>query len=205
MIAVSYLKSKFSKLDTIKKINESIASLIHVDLMDGTYVENDNLCDYLTGLEHTKKPLDIHLMVNNPLNFIDELAKLNTKLITFHLDSEDNPFEVIEKIKSYGIKVGIALSPNDNLNNLDKFYEYIDYVLIMSVIPGVGGQEFIPEVIDKIKDLQSKNIMIGIDGGINNKTIKYLKNYKIDIIVSGSYICMNDDFDNQIKELKKVL
>lgn len=202
MIAVSFLKSKFNKEDTIKKIDESTASLIHVDLMDGIYVKNNNLLDCLNGLKNTKKPLDVHLMVSNPLSFIDEVANLNTEIITFHLDSNDNPIEVIKKIKSYNIKIGIALNPKDNVSILDNYYELIDYVLIMSVVPGLGGQEFIPSTIEKIDFLQNKGILLGIDGGINDQTIKYLKKYKIDIIVSGSYVCMSDDFNKQIESLK---
>lgn len=201
MIAVSFLKSKFNKLDTIKKIDKSKASLIHVDLMDGIYVENNNLDNYLEGLVNTTKPLDVHLMVDNPLKYINDLAKLNTKIITFHLDSSDNPLEVIDKIKQYNIKVGIAINPEDNISILDDYYNLIDYVLIMSVVPGLGGQEFIKEVLDKVKLLQDKNVLLGIDGGINNETIKYLKDYRIDIVVSGSYVCMSDNYNKQIDEL----
>ena len=103
MIAVSFLKSKFNKLETIKKIDQSNASLIHVDLMDGLYVNNSNIENYLEGLYNTNKQLDVHLMVNNPLKYIDDIAKLNTKIITFHLDSLDNPYEVIKKIKDNNI------------------------------------------------------------------------------------------------------
>ena len=201
MIAVSFLKSKFNKLETIKRIDQSNASLIHVDLMDGLYVNNSNIENYLEGLHNTNKQLDVHLMVNNPLKYIDDIAKLNTKIITFHLDSLDNPYEIIKKIKDNNILVGIAINPSDNLNILEKYYDLIDYVLIMSVVPGLGGQEFIKEVLDKVKLLQDKNILIGIDGGINNETIKYLEDYKIDIIVSGSFICMSDNYNEQIEKL----
>jgi len=204
MIAVSFIKSKFNKLETIKKIDESNAQFIHVDLMDGEYVNNSNIENYLEGLENTTKPLDVHLMVNKPLKYVDELAKLNTKIITFHLDSLDNPLEVINKIKSYNIQVGIAVNPSDDISILDNYYDLIDYVLVMSVVPGKGGQEFIKDVLDKVEFLQDKNILLGIDGGINNETIKYLKDYKVDIIVSGSYVCMNDNFNEQIEKLNIV-
>lgn len=204
MIAVSFIKSKFNKLETIKKIDESNAEFIHVDLMDGEYVNNSNIENYLEGLENTIKPLDVHLMVNKPLKYVDELAKLNTKIITFHLDSLDNPLEVINKIKSYNIQVGIAVNPSDDISILDNYYDLIDYVLVMSVVPGKGGQEFIKDVLDKVEFLQDKNILLGIDGGINNETIKYLKDYKVDIIVSGSYVCMNDNFNKQIEKLNIV-
>ena len=198
MISVSYLKSKHNKLDTIKRIDESKADFIHVDLMDGLYVENKNFTieEVIYDLKDTNKSLDIHLMVNNPIIYIDELAKLKPSIITFHLDSTDNPKEVIELLQDYNIKVGIAINPDEDINILNDYYELIDYVLIMSVHPGLGGQSFIPSVLDKVNYLEDKNLLIGIDGGINNKTRKCCD--EADIIISGSFICMSDDYNKQI-------
>lgn len=205
MIGVSYLKSKFNKSDTIKMIDESIADFIHVDLMDGVYVENNNFTidEVINDLKDTHKPLDIHLMVNKPEIYIEELAKLKPYMITFHLDGTDKQKEVIELLRDYNIKVGIAINPSDDINILENYYDLIDYVLVMSVVPGKGGQSFIPSVLDKINVLENKNIMIGIDGGINSESVNYLKEYKIDIIISGSYVCMSDNFNEQIGSLKK--
>jgi len=205
MIGVSYLKSKFNKSDTIKMVDESIADFIHVDLMDGVYVENNNFTidEVINDLKDTHKPLDIHLMVNKPEIYIEELAKLKPYMITFHLDGTDKPKEVIELLRDYNIKVGIAINPSDDINILENYYDLIDYVLVMSVVPGKGGQSFIPSVLDKINVLENKNIMIGIDGGINSESVNYLKEYKIDIIISGSYVCMSDNFNEQISSLKK--
>lgn len=206
MIGVSYLKSKFNKEKTIKLIDNSLADFIHVDLMDGIYVENNNFTidEVINDLKNTNKPLDIHLMVNNPEIYIYELAKLKPFMITFHLDGTDKPKEVIELIKEYNMKVGIAINPDETIDILNDYYSIIDYVLIMSVYPGKGGQSFIPNVLEKIKMLENKNVMIGIDGGINEETIKYLKNYKIDIIISGSYICLSDNYNEQINKLKYI-
>ena len=203
MIAVSYLKSKFSKEETIKKIDASIADFIHVDLMDGIYVGNNNFTieDVINDLKNINKPLDIHLMVKEPIKYIDDLAKLKPDIITFHLDSTTDPLNVIELIKDYNIKVGIAINPNEDISILNNYYDLIDYVLIMGVYPGKGGQTFIKEVLQKIKFIESYKILIGIDGGINSETIDYLKDYKIDIIISGSYVCMNDDYNKQIRNL----
>ena len=203
MISVSYLKSKYSKKETINKIDESIADMIHVDLMDGLYVENKNFTidEVINDLKDTKKPLDIHLMVNNPEIYIDDLAKLNPYAITIHLDS--NKDEVINLIKDYNIKVGIAINPDEDINVLDGYIDIIDYVLIMSVVPGKGGQTFIKEVLNKVTLLNNKNILIGIDGGINSESITNLKEYKIDNIISGSFICISDDYNKQIEILKK--
>lgn len=205
MISVSYLKSKFNKADTIKLIDNSNADCIHVDLMDGIYVENNNfeIDEVINDLKDVIKPLDIHLMVKNPENYINDLAKLHPLIITFHLDSTNVPLEVINLIKDYNIKVGLAINPNEDASIINDYIELIDYVLIMSVCPGKGGQKFIPEVLDKISLLNNKNILLGIDGGINDKTINYLREYKIDNIISGSFICMSDDYNKQIDLLKK--
>lgn len=207
MISVSYLTSKFNKNDTIKKIDESTADMIHVDLMDGLYVENNNFTieEVINDLKNTFKPLDIHLMVNAPQKYIEKLALLNPYMITFHLDSTSKPNEVIELIKENNIKVGIAINPDEDVSILNDYLELIDYVLIMSVVPGRGGQSFIKDVLHKVKMLENKNILIGIDGGINEESIKYLKDYKIDNIISGSYICMNDYYNKYIDILRQNL
>jgi len=204
MIAVSYLKSKYEKAETIKLINNSNADLIHVDLMDGLYVQDKNFTidEVINDLKNTQKPLDIHLMVKNPEIYIRELALLKPFAITFHLNSTENPKDVIELIKDYNIKVGIAINPSDDISILNEYLNLIDYVIIMSVVPGKGGQAFIKEVLNKIEYLKDKNVLIGIDGGINEESINYLTDYKIDIIISGSFVCMSDNFNKQIDVLK---
>ncbi len=205
MIAVSYLKSKYPKKDTIKLIDESIADFIHVDLMDGIYVDNNNFTidEVLQDLKNTSKELDVHLMVENPENYVKELATLNVWMITFHLNGSKNPLEMINLVKSYGIKVGIAINPFEDVHILDEFLPLIDYVLVMSVVPGKGGQKFMMEVLSKITYLKNYKVLIGIDGGINSETIFYLKDYAIDNIISGSFVCMSDNYNKAIESLKK--
>ena len=204
MIAVSFLKSKYERGETLQKIMASDADLIHVDLLDGIYAGENNLQidELVKELANTEKKLDIHLMVKEPLEYIKQLINLNIWAITFHLDATSNPKEIIEYVKSHNIKVGIAINPDEDIHILDKYFDLIHYVLIMSVYPGKGGQEFIPDVLEKIPYLYDKNVLIGIDGGINNNTIKYLAGYQVDNIVSGSFICMSDDFNKQINLLK---
>lgn len=204
MIAVSFLKSKYERGETLQKIMASDADLIHVDLLDGIYAGENNLQidELVKELANTEKKLDIHLMVKEPLEYIKQLINLNIWAITFHLDATSNPKEIIEYVKSQNIKVGIAINPDEDIHILDKYFDLIHYVLIMSVYPGKGGQEFIPDVLEKIPYLYNKNVLIGIDGGINNNTIKYLDGYQVDNIVSGSFICMSDDFNKQINLLK---
>ena len=204
MIAVSFLKSLYSRSETIKKIDESKADLLHVDLLDGIYAGENNLPidDLLKELTNTKKMLDFHLMIREPLEYIKKIVNLNIWAITFHLNATTSPLEIIEYIKNNNIKVGIAINPDEDIHILDKYLDIIDYVLIMSVYPGMGGQKFIPEVLSKIPYLYNKNVLIGIDGGINDESIKYLKDYQIDNIVSGSFVCLSDDYNKQIDKLK---
>ncbi len=205
MIAVSYLKSILSKKETIEKIDNSLADYIHVDLMDGEYVpeKNFNIDEVIDDLKGTTKPLDIHLMVNSPEIYIDKLAKLKPLNITIHLNSSQNMLETINMIKEYNINAGIAINPNEDIKELDNYLDVIDYILIMSVYPGKGGQSFIKEVLNKIDYIKDKNKTIGIDGGVNEEVITILKDYPLDIIVSGSYVCMSDDYNKQILKLKE--
>lgn len=208
MISVSYLKSKLNINDTIKKINNTTCNYLHVDIIDETFIEEKNfksLTDLMKSLKLSNKPLDIHLMVKNPEKYIDKLAILNVDTITFHAYLSKNPIKLINYIKSIGIKVGLAINPNEEVSIIDNYIDLIDYVLIMSVYPGKGGQEFNNNVLSKIDYLQDKNILIGIDGGINDQSIKYLKDKRIDNIISGSFICMNDNYEKQINILKDSL
>ncbi len=204
MISVSYLKSKFEKSETLTKIDNSIADMIHVDLMDGIYVNDNNLDinEVINDLKDLHKPLDIHLMVKKPSLYLDDLLLLRPTRISFHLDIDDDINYLIDYIKDYNIEVGITINPDQNIHLIDKYIDLIDYVLIMGVKPGLGGQEFITDVINSIKYLQDKDVLIGIDGGINDTTIEYLKDLRVDNIISGSFVCMEDDYNAQIHKLK---
>ncbi len=206
-IAVSYLKSKYDNDTTINLLEKTSADYIHVDLMDGIFVPQKNfqLKDIITLLKNRKKPLDIHLMVLDPIKYIDELAKLKPEYITFHLEATKNVLETIEKIKKYNLKVGLTLKPNTDIYELMPYLSIIDLVLIMSVNPGLGGQEFITDSINRLDELQkirqdnNLNFEIEMDGGLNATTIKLVSS--LDIAVSGSYICMYDDYQHQINSL----
>lgn len=205
-VSVSFLSSKNKEEDLIK-LGATDADYIHVDVMDGKFVKNKNLpFKLLDRLSYTlQKRLDVHLMVNKPNKFIEEYATLNSEYITIHVEL---PKEVIdssiELIKSYGIKCGLAIKPNTDINLLKDYLDRIDLILVMSVEPGSGGQEFISETpnrIAKIKELiGKKKIAINVDGGINDKTVKCLD--KANIVVSGSYVVNSDSFMDAIKSLR---
>lgn len=207
-VAVSYLKSDDYKT-CIKKIGSTSADYIHADLCDGKFVENKNFTigKVVELFSHSSKTLDVHLMVQNPLKYVDKLASLNVETITFHLDATSQVEKTIDYILSLGIKVGIALSPKDDVSILNHYLDKIDQVIILSVIPGKGGQAFMPEVLSKIDHLNEikgiYHFTIEVDGGINDQTIEYLKGKDIDSVVSGSFITDSDDFEERINLLKK--
>ena len=206
MISVSFLKSNQERNLTIKDINKSIANLIHVDIMDGIYVESKtaNYQELIKSLKDTNKLLDIHLMVKDVKSYLKDLINLNVWAITFHIEALDNPKEIIDYLKMHNIKVGIAINPIYNAKILEDYIDMIDYVLVMGVNPGMGGQKCMLDVLDKINDIKKirKDILIGFDGGVNDKTIKEIKKYPVDNIVSGSFVCMSNDYNKQINILK---
>jgi ribulose-phosphate 3-epimerase len=204
-VAVSFIKSKYNEIKTIEKINETDADFLHIDFMDGKFTEEKNYSfnEIYKFLKNNKKPLDVHLMTINPLKYIKDYAYLNTECIIFHLEAVTNVQEVIDTIHSFGIKCGISINPGTPVSKLEPYLNDIEEVLIMSVVPGKGGQKFMPEVLDKITYLKNKkgNYIISIDGGINNETIDLVQD--CDMVVSGSFVCMSDDYQNQINILRK--
>ena len=203
-ISTSILSSN-DRITSIKKLNETNTDYIHIDTMDGTFVPNTQMnIDEIIELEKTStKPLDIHLMVDNPEIYINNLQNKNIEYITIHIEINKDIDYIINKIKSYGYKVGISIKPNTNISSLLPYLNKINLVLIMSVEPGFGGQEFIPETIEKAKQLRNinKSITIEMDGGIKDTNINQLKNI-IDIAVVGSYITKKDNYNQAINKLK---
>ena len=206
-IAVSYLSSN-NYLECINKINESNADYVHVDLCDGKYVNTKNfeIKDTIKLLNNSKKPLNIHLMVANPKKIIKYFKKLNIESITIH--NIKNADKILKYLKKKGYKCGIALNPNESIDNIRKYLNLIDELLIMSVIPGKGGQGFIDSTLTKIDEINNikdnYHFITAIDGGINNETIKLLKNKGIDLVISGSYIVNSIDYNEAIDEIKKI-
>ncbi len=205
-LSCSYLSSN-DKENTIKKLNNSNIDYIHLDVMDGEFVDNKTL-DFnrlRNYFYHNKKNIDVHLMVKNVKLYTELYSLLNPKYIIFHLEV-GNTLELINYIKNKNIKVGLAINPNTNINELKPFLDKIDLVLVMSVIPGKGGQSFIESSIDKIKQIRklNSNIIISVDGGINNTNIQKIKEAGASMCVVGSYITNNDEL-LKINELQNII
>lgn len=210
-ISVSFLKSKFSLPETLKKIDESIADFIHVDLMDGVFVEEktENSSEILSELKKVTKPLDVHLMMEKDAleKTIKEIYKLNPYRLAIpsELDSTE---KYLEDIKAHNILCGIAINPDTNIKDIKKFFDKIDFVLVMSVYPGKGGQTFLENTTTKLQEIirerdnKKLQFTIAVDGGIKKDTIKQVKQY-CDTVISGSFVCMSDDYDKQIALLKE--
>ena len=203
-VSVSFIKNKYnSEFRTIYDINYTSADYIHVDIMDGKFVDNKNydINDVVKFLDGNTKPLDVHLMCYDLEKYIVEYADLLPEFITFHLEATDKVNELIDMIHSYGIKCGISIKPDTSVSELIPYLDKIELVLVMSVEPGKGGQKFMPIAIDKINELRklNKNVIISVDGGINDETVKLVNS---DMVVSGSYVCMSDSFEKAIDRLK---
>lgn len=209
-VAVSYLSNRNKAAEAIKKIDASSADYIHVDLIDGKFVgeKNFTISKEITLLNNVIKPLDIHLMTLKPEKYFMDLAMLNTEYITFHVEAVKNPGSTINNLKELGIKAGIAINPDTDLSTVKDYLGNVDQILVMGVNPGLGGQEFITDILSKIDELINlKNefnytFIISVDGGINDETIKLLKEKDIDMVVSGSFVCKSNNLDEQIIKLK---
>ena len=204
-VSVSILK-ECNRLDyAIKKVNESSADFLHVDVMDGKFFKNKAFLfeDYKKVAQLSKKKLDVHMMVQD-YSMIEKYLTLKPYLLTFHVEIIKDS-SLIKYVKESKTKVGLAINPETNIEELMPYINDIDLVLFMSVTPGSGGQTFKKEVINKIKQLKKvapKDLLISIDGGVNKDTINLCKKAGCSMVVSGSYITNEEDYEKQIETLR---
>ena len=219
MVEISTSILNIKKEEIIKKIynlETAGTDYFHIDVMDGKFVENNTQDLMLTYSEYIKQisntPLDIHLMVEDVEKFITSYSILEPNIITFHLEACKNKQDVykyIDYIKSYGLKVGISIKPNTNIEEIKEFLPYIHICLVMTVEPGKGGQNLIPSTISKIEllkkyiDENNLGTFIEADGGINLENVRILKEAGVDIIVSGVAIINAKDSKEVILKMKK--
>lgn len=203
-IAASFLSIKDNLKENIDKLAKTSIDYLHLDIMDGKFVPNKtwNRLEIEEIISY-EKPFDIHFMVEDVYSYVDEFASLKPEFMTFHYETND-VMEKIMYIKNKGIKVGLSINPDTKIESITPYLPFLDLVLVMSVTPGLGGQKFIEDSISKIDFLNQirtqyhYSYLIEVDGGINDITIKKVKN--VDIAVVGSFIT-NGNYQENIKKL----
>lgn len=204
MLSVSILGMR-DQMDRINEIDRQNIDCIHLDIMDGIFVKNT----FFVGediVEKIRKPLDVHLMVSEPSNYIAYYAKYKPKYITVHVEIP-NVIAYLDSIRNKKIGVGLAISPNTKVEVLEPYLPFVDMILVMSVEPGEGGQSFQSSSLNRIKKIKemcnkvNPNIVIGVDGGVNGKNISSCKDAGCTHFIVGSYITSSNTFEEVVKEL----
>lgn len=211
IVAPSLLAADFLNLERdIEMLNHSEADWIHLDIMDGVFVPNISFGFAVTDLlkKVTRKPLDTHLMIVQPEKFVDEVAATGTTFMNVHYEACPHLHRVIQQIRSKGMKPAVTLNPHTPVSVLEDILNDLDMVLLMSVNPGFGGQQFIEHSVEKVARLKEMitrrgaSTLIEVDGGVNLETGKRLVDAGADVLVAGSYVFSSDDPEEAIRGLK---
>ena len=206
--SISILDCDFNNLEReINKVNLSNADLIHLDIMDGSFVSNNTIkkFDMDTISKYSNKKFDVHLMVNNPEDHIEKYIYPQTDYISIHLESNGDIIKCLKTIKDNNIKSGLAINPDTNISDLFQFIDLVDMVIIMSVYPGKGGQKFILNTFERVKMLRknSIDIDISVDGGVSSLNSNKLILNGASTLVSGSFLMKSDNINKSIKNMLK--
>lgn len=210
LISASILSADFACLgDEIERAVSRGCDMIHFDVMDGHFVPNISYgVPVLKSLKKcTDKPYDVHLMISNPIDYVDAFADAGADIITFHVEADSDIAATIEKVKARGIKVGLTLKPATPAEVVFPYINDIDMVLVMTVEPGFGGQSFMSDMLDKISAIRAKAFELGkdldieVDGGIDGTTAPLVKAAGANVLVSGSYLFKAKDIDSAIASL----
>ena len=213
IIAPSVLAADFANLQRdVEMINNSEADWIHVDIMDGRFVPNISfglpVCEAIQ--RHAKKPMDVHLMIEQPEKYLKAFKEAGAAVLTVHYEACAHLHRTLQEIKNLGCKTGVALNPHSNVGLLEDVIAAIDVVLIMSVNPGFGGQSFIENTYQKVKKVKEMIVRAGsgtlveVDGGVNSHNAKPLVDAGADVLVAGSFVFKSADPPDTIRELKNI-
>ena len=203
-VSLSILTIDF--LNTNAKLNELEGlNYIHMDVMDGHFVPNISFGPAVIKAisKERKEIIDTHLMISNPIDYIEEFVKAGSHYITFHVEANSDVIQTINKIKSYGVKAGISIKPKTSVEEIKEFLPLVDMVLVMSVEPGFGGQKFMESAVDKVKLLKELKEENGYSYLINDVTAPKISKY-VDLVVSGSYVVNNSNPKEALLKLKNI-
>ena len=195
--------------NNINKLNQSESlsgGWVHIDFADNKFVQNTTIEPSIIQKYPNNFRKEAHLMVNHPKDWIDQLKEAGFERIIFHLESEDDILLVIEDIKNKGLEVGLAINKETALEKLEPFLDKIDLVLVMSIVPGFQGQPFIPQTLDKVRQIKSNNwsVKVGVDGAVRDTNIKEIVESGVDFITVGSYL-LKGDVEENLEMLWEVL
>ena len=212
-MAPSVLAANFAELKTdIDIVNESDADYFHIDIMDGVFVPNISFGFPVTEAiaRYAKKPLDFHLMIVNPDNYLESCQKSGASIVTVHYETCKHLHRTVSRIKELGMKAGVAINPHTPVHLVKDLIGEIDLLLVMSVNPGFGGQKFIPHTYHKVSEAKqlaeefNPDLLIEVDGGVNLETGKELRKSGANMLVAGSFVFKSQDPGDTITSLKNV-
>ena len=212
-IAPSMLSCDFAKMgDELIRIDKGGADWIHLDVMDGHFVPNITIGPAIVSAlrQYSKLPFDVHLMIDYPLDYIEQFAKAGADIITFHIEAKSDIQATIDKIKSLGVKPGLVINPKTSAEEVFPYLEQVDLILVMTVEPGFGGQSFMADMLPKVTAIKEKakelgkDMLVEIDGGVNDKTISQAAKFGVDVCVSGTGVFKASDAKEAIDNLKRL-